>query len=78
LVETGMRVLPYMDDFLGLCDSRESALTARAYTEAVLERLGLSRNVDKGQWEPVQRTEHLKVPPTGRHRHCVRPVLCPP
>ena len=61
LVETGMRVLPYMDDFLGLCGSRESALTARAYAEAVLDHLGLSRNLDKGQWEPVQRAEHLAV-----------------
>ena len=60
-VSRGMRVLPYMDDFLGLSDSLESALRARDYAEAVLHALGLSRNTGKGVWEPVQRIEHLGV-----------------
>ena len=54
-----MRVLPYMDDFLGLSDSRESALRARDYAESVLGALGLNRNPDKGVWDPIQRIEHI-------------------
>jgi ribonuclease HI len=57
----GMRLLPYMDDFLGLACSREAALAARDYAESVLHALGLSRNAEKGVWDPIQRLEHLGV-----------------
>ena len=59
LMRRGLRVLPYMDDFLLLCDSLEEALEAREYVTAVLELLGLSRNVKKGVWEPTQALPHL-------------------
>jgi hypothetical protein len=41
----GLRVLPYVDDFLFLCRSREEALRGRAYVEALLEALGWSGSV---------------------------------
>ena len=59
LMQRGLRVLPYMDDFLFLCSSLSEALEARAYVEAVLALLGLRRNAKKGIWEPSQVVEHL-------------------
>jgi len=59
LMKTGLRLLPYMDDFLFLCRSLAEALEARNYVEAILDLLGLRRNVKKGFWEPVQELKHL-------------------
>jgi hypothetical protein len=59
LMRTGLRVLPYMDDFLLLCRSYKEALEARSYVEALLDLLGLARNPKKGVWEPTQVLEHL-------------------
>ena len=55
----GIRVLPFVDDYLFVCDSHEHALSVRAEVEATLQRLGLSRNPKKGIWEPTQVLEHL-------------------
>lgn len=55
----GMRVLPYVDDFLALSSSREEALRCRQRIEHVLDRLGVKRHPEKGFWEPTQRLEHL-------------------
>ena len=55
----GMRVLPYMDDFLILARSRREALRCQHRAQQVLDKLGLRRNPKKGQWEPTQRIEHL-------------------
>ena len=59
LDKRGMRVLPYVDDFLVLARTRREALRFRARTEKVLSHLGLRRNPKKGQWEPAQKVEHL-------------------
>lgn len=55
----GMRVLPYVDDFLALAKSRGEAYAIRRRVQEVLNQLGLTRHPDKGEWEPVQRLEHL-------------------
>ena len=55
----GMRVLPYVDDFLCLASTRKEALACRARVERVLRQLGLTRHPEKGYWEPCQRLEHL-------------------
>ena len=55
----GMRVLPYVDDFLCLAASQAEALQCRAMVERVLERLGITRHPTKAVWEPTQRLEHL-------------------
>eukprot|EP00873_Tetraselmis_striata_P012133 jgi/Tetstr1/432397/TSEL_021794.t1 len=44
----GERLLPYMDDFLFLADSREAALELRVRLNTLLDRLGLLRNPNKG------------------------------
>ena len=59
LMRRGLRVLPYVDDFLILSSSYEEALEARDYVSAVLSLLGLSRNENKGVWEPTQMLTHL-------------------
>jgi hypothetical protein len=59
VMRRGLRVLPYMDDFLVLCRSHAEALEARSYVQAVLDLLGLRRNPTKGEWEPVQALTHL-------------------
>eukprot|EP00873_Tetraselmis_striata_P022830 jgi/Tetstr1/443094/TSEL_031150.t1 len=55
----GERLLPYMDDFLFLADSREAALELRVRLSTLLNRLGLLRNPNKGVWEPTQVGPHL-------------------
>ncbi|KAK3287919.1 hypothetical protein CYMTET_4597 [Cymbomonas tetramitiformis] len=56
---SGMRVLPYMVDFLVLVDSQREGFLRREKVQLVLHRLGLRRNEKKGQWDPVQVVEHL-------------------
>ncbi|KAK3271493.1 hypothetical protein CYMTET_20170 [Cymbomonas tetramitiformis] len=55
---SGMRVLPYMDDFLVLVDSQREGFLRREKFQLVLHRLGLQRNEKKGRWEPKV-VEHL-------------------
>jgi hypothetical protein len=55
----GMRLLWYVDDLLILGETREEALEMRAFAEASLATLGMSRNPKKGMWEPAQATTHL-------------------
>jgi hypothetical protein len=52
-------VLPYVDDFLFVAPTLPAALALRDRVEALLSRLGLSRNTKKGVWEPTQSLEHL-------------------
>ena len=60
VMRVGLRVLPYMDDFLFLCATREVAEAAKPYIDAVLGVLGLSRHPTKGAWDtPVQQLQHL-------------------
>ena len=55
----GLRLLPYVDDFLVLSPSRSHALRARQLVDATLQRLGLRRNEAKSIWEPTQHINHL-------------------
>jgi hypothetical protein len=48
-----------MDDFMFMANSREAALILRNRVEALLHRLGLQRNPNKGHWEPTQVGDHL-------------------
>lgn len=70
----GLRVLPYVDDFLVCCVSLSEALEDRAYVAAVLDLFGLARNPKKGCWEPTQRLQHLGLGiDTVRGIFCVMP-----
>ena len=55
----GMRVLPYVDDFLVMAATRAEALRCRRRVTEVLDALGISRHPEKAVWEPTQRLEHL-------------------
>ena len=55
----GLRILPYVDDFLCICLTRRDALYARDRCQEVMSFLGITRHPDKGEWEPTQRLEHL-------------------
>jgi hypothetical protein len=55
----GLRVLPYMDDFLVLTKSYKEALRARKRVQQILDFLGLKRNPKKAVWDPTQRLVHL-------------------
>ena len=85
----GLRVLPYMDDFLIICHSRAEAVSAQHRVQQVLDLLGLARNPEKGHWEPTQQLEHLgllvdskrglfQVTPKRLHkiRACARELVC--
>jgi len=57
----GLRVLPYLDDFLVVSGSERQAMTHRLAVQEVLTSLGLTRNPSKGQWSPAQSVVHLGV-----------------
>ena len=56
---TGMRTLPFCDDYLALFSSREAAKEGRTIIDRVLDFLGLDRQPSKGVWEPTQTLYHL-------------------
>jgi hypothetical protein len=55
----GVKILPFVDDFLVVASTEEEALQQRDFIEGLLHRLGLIRAPTKGQWEPVQTLTHL-------------------
>eukprot|EP00873_Tetraselmis_striata_P044281 jgi/Tetstr1/464545/TSEL_009302.t1 len=55
----GLRMLPYMDDFLFLARTQAEAIWQRDYIERHLSGFGLLRNPNKGVWEPTQKLLHL-------------------
>lgn len=55
----GLRVHPYLDDFLIAHESKEVLMRERDYVEQLFESLGLTRNKAKGHWDLTQRLEHL-------------------
>lgn len=55
----GLRVLPYVDDFLVMAATRAEALRCRRRVTEVLDNLGIARHPEKAVWEPTQRLEHL-------------------
>eukprot|EP00873_Tetraselmis_striata_P046349 jgi/Tetstr1/466613/TSEL_011101.t1 len=55
----GLRMLPYMDDFLFLARTQAEAIRQRDYVERHLSDFGLLRNPNKGVWEPTQKLVHL-------------------
>ena len=48
----GVRVLPYLDDFLFIFCSKEQAGAGAVWIKAVLDSLGLATNPKKCEWEP--------------------------
>ena len=74
----GLRVLPYVDDFLGFCETEEDAMAARDFVGETMEELAISRKAGKGQWDlPVQRLEHLgMVVDTKQAVFQVTPARC--
>jgi len=57
----GIRVLPYLDDFLFVAASQDEALRNRKFVGDLLMSLGLSRNESKGMWVPAQVVIHLGI-----------------
>ena len=55
----GLRVLPYVDDFLGIARTEERAREALRFVDTLLGRLGIFRHPTKGVFEPQQRLDHL-------------------
>eukprot|EP00873_Tetraselmis_striata_P006875 jgi/Tetstr1/427139/TSEL_017328.t1 len=55
----GLRMLPYMDDFIFLARTQAEAIWQRDYIERHLSGFGLLRNPNKGVWEPTQKLVHL-------------------
>ncbi|GIL50946.1 hypothetical protein Vafri_7022 [Volvox africanus] len=57
----GVRVLPYLDDFLFLFRSEEQARAGARWIKEVIEFVGLSCHPRKCQWEPTQSVQHLGI-----------------
>jgi len=56
---SGVRIFPYLDDFLIADRSREATTRARDRAAELFARLGLQRHPQKGQWEPARTIRHL-------------------
>jgi hypothetical protein len=56
---SGMRTLPFMDDYLCLFSSREAATRGKVLIDRVVDFLGLARQPGKCVWEPTQTLYHL-------------------
>ena len=66
-LKKGIRVLPFVDDYLFIANTREQALTLRTQVQSLLETLGLARNPKKGFWEPTQVLTHLGMEVDLKH-----------
>lgn len=55
----GLRVLPYLDDFLCLARSRAEGAAAAAFVQRTLTSLGLQWHPRKCHWSPCQSLPHL-------------------
>ena len=58
---TKIRIFPYLDDFPAVDSDQQALLAARKTTSDLLQRLGLQRHPDKGQWTPTQTICHLGI-----------------
>ena len=54
-----VRVLPFLDDFLFLGRTADYLSALADTIDQLLARLGLQRNLEKGQWTPTQQLQHL-------------------
>jgi hypothetical protein len=61
VMQHGLRVLPYMDDFLFLFGSQEEARAGAEFLRDLLEVFGLALNEKKSVMEPVQQLKHLGI-----------------
>ena len=55
----GVRLIPFVDDFLFLASSYEEGLKLAEHLDALFLKLGLQRSPTKCHWEPTQVLEHL-------------------
>lgn len=56
---TGIRTLPYLDDFMGLFSSHRAAVEGGIRVKTLLASLGIRVHPTKCHWEPTQRLVHL-------------------
>lgn len=61
LRKQGIRVLPYIDDFLLMSGDKAQSLRDREEADRLIRALGLTRNPEKGYWEPTQNLIHLGI-----------------
>lgn len=61
LARPGIKVLPYLDDFLFLFATTAQARAGAAWIRDVVAFLGLSTHPTKCVWEPTQQVQHLGI-----------------
>ena len=54
-------MLPYLDDFFFVFESREQALAGAEWIRQVIAFLGLAWHPTKCEWEPTQSVQHLGI-----------------
>ena len=69
----GNRIHVYLDDFCLISPDIQCATQARDRFHSLLERVGLSRNVDKGQFTPSQVITHLGIQFDSVQQRCQVP-----
>jgi Reverse transcriptase (RNA-dependent DNA polymerase)/DNA N-6-adenine-methyltransferase (Dam) len=61
MARPGLKVLPYLDDFLFVCKTEEQAKAAAVWVRTTIEFLGLSAHPKKCVWDPSQSLQHLGI-----------------